>query len=375
MNESTADVLFEPLRIKSLELPNRLVMAPMSRCFCPGGVPTQDTADYYRRRAEGGVGLIVTEGTWVPHRSASNDDNIPRFYGDDALAGWSNVVDTVHAAGGRIFPQIWHVGLTAKPELEDIAYVTPDDPSTKVSPSGWREGAEHIGQPMTERDIEEVIAAFVTAARTAQTLGFDGVELHGAHGYLIDQFFWPQTNRREDRYGGSLAARARFAAEIIAGIRAAVGPTFPIAMRISQWKPSNYAAKNAETPAELEELLSPIAEAGLDIFHCSQRRFWEPEFEGSSLNLAGWVKKLTGRTTVTVGSVGLDGDFMANWTSSDKVSVARLDQLLERLEQGEFDLVAVGRALLADPLWVDKIKHNRADELRTYDPKSILTLY
>src|SRR5208283_1155497 len=112
------EILFRPLDYKGLHLSNRIVMAPMTRCFSPGGVPGADVAAYYRRRAESGVGLIVTEGTWIPHHAASNEENAPRFYGDDALAGWRHVVAEVHAAGGKIMPQLWHTGLTRRPVLE-----------------------------------------------------------------------------------------------------------------------------------------------------------------------------------------------------------------------------------------------------------------
>ena len=129
---------------------------------------------------------------------------------------------------------------------------------------------------MTEHDIAETIRAFAQAAGEAKALGFDAVEIHGAHGYLIDQFFWHPTNQRTDRYGGqTLAERSRFATELIRAVRKAVGPDFPISLRISQWKLQDYAAKLATTPQEMEAWLVPLAEAGVDIFHCSQRRFWD----------------------------------------------------------------------------------------------------
>ena len=169
---------------------------------------------------------------------------------------------------------------------------------------------------MSEEDIADTIAAFATASADAKRLGFDVVELHGAHGYLIDQFFWEATNERTDRYGGAtLKERARFAAEIVAATRAALGPDMPLILRLSQWKQQDYKVKLATTPNEMEDWLLPLKEAGVDIFHCSQRRFWEPEFpeiDGEEgLNFAGWAKKLTGAATISVGSVGLSGEFLA----------------------------------------------------------------
>jgi 2,4-dienoyl-CoA reductase-like NADH-dependent reductase (Old Yellow Enzyme family) len=148
----------------------------------------------------------------------------------------------------------------------------------------------------------------------------DGVEIHGAHGYLIDQFFWEGSNRRDDEYGGDLAGRSRFAIELIQAVRAAVGPDFPIIFRFSQWKQQDYTARLVQTPQALAAFLQPLSEAGVDIFHCSTRRFWEPEFDGSELNLAGWTRQLTGKPTITVGSVGLDGEFLQFMVDTDKVA-------------------------------------------------------
>src|SRR5208282_4788498 len=132
--------------------------------------------------------------------------------------------------------------------------------------------------PMTDAEVADAIAAFGAAAGDAKRLGFDAVELHGAHGYLIDQFFWEGTNERDDTFGGpGIPERARFAAEIIKAVRAATGPDFPVIIRLSQWKQQDFAAKIAPTPQALEHWLSPLADAGADAFHCSQRRFWEPE--------------------------------------------------------------------------------------------------
>ncbi len=139
---------------------------------------------------------------------------------------------------------------------------------------------------MTQADIDDVVAAFAKAAADAERVGFDGVELHGAHGYLIDQFLWAGTNRRTDAYGGDPVARTRFAVEIVQAVRSAVSPGFPVVFRFSQWKADHYDARLAETPEELEAILTPLATAGVDAFHASTRRYWLPEFDGSDLNLA-----------------------------------------------------------------------------------------
>jgi len=203
----------------------------------------------------------------------------------------------------------------------------------------------------------------------------DGVEIHGAHGYLIDQFFWEGSNQRTDEYGGSLAKRSRFAIELVETVRAAVGPDYPIIFRFSQWKQQDYAARLVTTAEQLGEFLTPLSAAGVDIFHCSTRRFWEPEFEGSELNLAGWTRQLTGKPTITVGSVGLDGEFLQFMVKTDKVAQpANIEGLLERLNRQEFDLVAVGRALICDPDWALKIRDGRMQDILPFSREALKTL-
>jgi 2,4-dienoyl-CoA reductase-like NADH-dependent reductase (Old Yellow Enzyme family) len=362
--------LFSPLSVKKLMLKNRTVMAPMTRTFSPDNIPTKDVAAYYRRRAEGDVGLIITEGTFISHLGANGYERVPAIYGEKALAGWQHVVDEVHAAGGKIVPQLWHVGSIRKEGQE------PDKTVPAYSPSGlFKPGAKN-GVAMTQQDIDEVIASFAQAALDAKNIGFDGIELHGAHGYLIDQFFWQGTNERTDQYGGSLENRCRFAVEIIKAVRQAVGEDFPIIFRFSQWKQQDYNARLVETPEELTSFLMLLSNAGVDIFHASTRRFWLPEFEGSDLNLAGWTKKITNKPVITVGSVGLDEDFIGDGKSElgGSSNPTGIDGLLERLNNDEFDLVAIGRALLVDPQWVNKIRDNKLDDIKPFNKAALMSL-
>jgi len=366
MSKNT-DSLFKPFSLKSLSLKNRIAMAPMTRSFSPDGIPTEDVASYYRRRAEGGTGLIITEGTTVNDPVATMDGKVPQIHGQQALAAWENVVKQVHAAGGKIMPQLWHVGMARNPTKAPF----PELPS--VGPSGLLAPRKQVAEPMTQAQIQHVIDGFANAAADAKRIGFDGIEIHGAHGYLVDQFFWSGTNQRTDQWGGSMANRSRFAVEIIKAIRAATSPDFPIILRYSQWKQQDYSARLAETPQLLEEFLAPLSDAGVDIFHCSTRRYWEPEFENSDLNLAGWTKKLTGKPTITVGSVGLNGDFFGAFAGKGS-DTRSIDDLVERLDKGEFDLVAVGRALLQDPNWTNKIRQGDMDKLETFSGDALATL-
>ncbi|GAA1638629.1 12-oxophytodienoate reductase [Actinoplanes couchii] len=327
--------LLSPVSVAGLKLANRLVMAPMTRFRSPGGVPTAAVADYYRRRAENGIGLIVTEGTLVGHPTASHETTVPRMTAGAAEAGWQQVTGAVHAAGGRIATQLWHLGSERSP-VDGIEAWTPSGVG---------------GHPMTTAEIDVIVAAFGEAARVAARAGFDAVEIHAAHGYLLDEFLWPSTNHRTDAFGGSPARRAAFPAEVIRAVRGEL----PVIVRFSQFKERDYDARIASSPAELEQILTVLADAGADVFHASQRRFWEPAFPGSPLNLAGWARELTGRPAITVGSVTLTRD------------VPRLDRLLAGLADGEYDLVALGRILLGNPAWGRLLTEGRLSEVRDFE--------
>jgi 2,4-dienoyl-CoA reductase-like NADH-dependent reductase (Old Yellow Enzyme family) len=363
--------LFRPFRIRSLTLRNRIVMAPMTRARSPGAFPNDDNVAYYARRAASDVGLILSEGTHTRRKGAGNDANVPLFWGERPLAGWQRVIDAVHAAGGKMGPQLWHQGMSRKPGTGHF----PDAPSD--GPSGITLQGEKVADEPSQTQVLDMAQAYADAASDAKRLGFDCIELHGAHGYLIDEFFWERTNRRTDRFGGSMEKRAEFAAETIRRCRLAVGE-LPIIIRISQWKSADYAAKVAATPQELERWVKVLADAGVDAIHCSQRRLLEPEFPGidgpNGLNLAGWVKKLSGLPTISVGSVGLTSEFIGAFRGEGS-SVGKLDETIARLERGEFDLIAVGRALLQDPEWTSKVKAGRHDELHDYDAKALQTYF
>lgn len=252
--------LFTPFKIRGATFPNRIVMPAMGLEACHNGLPGPAVAAHCAARIRGGIGLVMTE--------------------------------------------LWHVGLIYKTQDVMEGEALRFRPELRqVSPSGFIEPRKKVSEGMTHIDIDEVIEAYGVGADMAKSLGFDGLEIHAGHGYFIDQFLWSPLNQRRDRYGGTPRARGQFGAEVVAECRRRVGPDFPILFSISNWKLIDYAACLAETPDELGALLAPLAEAGGDAFDCSQRRFWEPVFDASKLNLAGWVKKLTGVATMTVGSM------------------------------------------------------------------------
>lgn len=363
--------LFAPFQLGRFTLPNRIVFPPMGLEVCEGGVPSEEAAQYYARRAEGGASLVITEGVYIDHPSSGDNPLLGRFHGEDAFDGWRNVARRVHEAGGICVPELWHVGLIYKgPDVlagGDLAF-RPE--LGQVSPSGYIAPGKQVCEPMTQAEIDEVIAAYARGAAKAVELGFDGIELHGAHGYVIDQFLWKALNHRTDRYGGSPRARGQFAAEVIRACRAELEPGMPIILRVSNWKMVDFNARLADTPQELEELFAPIVEAGVDLIDCSQRRFWEPFFDdgSSDLNVAGWVKKVTGVPTCTIGSVGLDLDFLVSLSEAKtaELDLGRLDELMRRFDRGDFDLVAVGRAMIAEPDWPKLVRQGAFGKLKPF---------
>lgn len=367
-NNYAGHTLLQSVSFGNEMLASRLVMAPMTRMFSPNGIPGENVAQYYRRRAENGVGLIITEGTAINHPAAVMSPDIPRFYGEDALNGWAKVVNEVHQAGGKIIPQLWHVGAARRAGSEPNVDAPPVSPSG-ITLKGKRN--EKI-KALTNEEVSEMIDTYAEAALNAKRIGFDGIELHGAHGYLIDQFFWELTNKRNDEYGGDLGERTKFAADIVRACRKAVGPDFPIVLRFSQWKGTDYQAKLANNSYELEQFLTPLVEAGVDIFHCSTRRIWEPEFkdEDPSLNLAGWTKRITKKPTIAVGSVGINRAYLSNQDNDNVTIIDNLKIIDEKVIAGEFDYVAVGRALLADPEWPVKLKNGQLDQAVHYTKES-----
>ncbi len=365
------DPLFQPFSHGSLRLKNRIVMAPMTRWHSPGGIPGPDVAEYYARRARGGVGLIITEAANIGHRGASGYDHVPELAGAEAMRGWRDVVDAVHSGGSAIIPQLWHVGAFRRPG------VGLDPTAPGYGPRRVTEGGKTVVQRLSAGEIEKIIHAYGRAARDAAEAGFDGIEIHGAHGYLLDQFLWSRTNRRRDAFGGSIANRVRFAASVVAAIRRQTPREMPVIFRFSQWKMDDYEARLVDGPDQLAALLSPLAAAGVDIFHASTRRFWQPAFAGSPHSLARWTRELTGRPVIAVGSAGLDRAHQSRAMGghdSAQAETAGLEPVALGMARGDFDLIAVGRALLADPDWARKVFERRFGEIIPLRPHHLKEL-
>ena len=323
--------LFEPCRIAGLEIRNRLAMAPMTRCRCPEGEPTDLVVDYYARRAAGEIGLIITEGALVDHPLAGAYPNVP-YLRRTSIEGWRRVVDAAHGEGSCVAAQIWHCGPMVQNGIGAV--------------DTWNDG-KLVARAASVSDKETLLAAYSEAASSARAAGFDAVELHCAHGYLLDSFL-----RAGDR---------GFVIEVIEETRRQLEGDLPIIERFSTWKVDDYEANYIESPAQLESLLNPMLAAGVDILHPSVRRFWQSPFgPDDDLGLAGWTRKVSGAPTITVGGVGLDTKaFRGRGPES-------LSELERRLEAGYFDLVAVGRALITEPDWARKVREERWDAIEPW---------
>ena len=369
------DTLFRPMTLHGMHLKNRIVMAPMTRVFATDeGVPTPAMAEYYRRRAAGEVGLIVTEGTIVDHPSAGYDRNIPALSTPAQVVGWKQVVDAAHSEGGKIAPQLWHVGrqrTLKKAPFPDAPTLSSGDLRSRIPSSSGTPYARP--RAMTLDEIHDTQRAFARSAALAREAGFDALEIHGAHGYLVDQFLWAGANNRTDEYGGRLENRVRFAVELVAQVRQAVGDDFPILFRFSQWKADHYRARIAYTPEELAFILHALAEAGVNCFHASQRDHTEEAFPPSPLNLAGWAEKLAGLPSVSVGKVALSGEFISTF-KGEECELRPLDGVVEQMERGDYSLIAIGRALIADPDLPKKLRQGRFDQVIPFRREMLRTL-
>jgi 2,4-dienoyl-CoA reductase-like NADH-dependent reductase (Old Yellow Enzyme family) len=366
--EEERDVLFTPITVNGRTLRNRFVMPAMQRGQ-RDYAPTAGMADMLREAAEGGSALIIAEGA-APDHPASYWQPIFGIIGQGTADRWRDVAEAVTTTGDVVFlMQLWHPG-ALRLVLDGVANPYPDHPS--LSPSGLVQEGRPNGRAMTVGELLDTKEAYVEAALIAQEAGAHGVEVHCAHGYLLDLFLWHETNLRDDGYGGpTLAERSRFPAEVIAAIREATGPDFIISVRFSQWKEVDYRARIAQTPEELGTFLARIEEAGADLVHVSTRRFDAPGFPelDPDRSLASWVKSLTSLPVVAIGSVGLSVDMPGDMFDAKEPELqveADLDAVRRGLEAGDFDLIGVGRAQIANIDFVRRVRDGEFASLRTF---------
>ena len=321
--------LFAPVRLGSLELKNRFVMAPMTRNRAgEGTAPTALNAEYYAQRA--GAGLIVTEGT-QPSAVGQGYPNTPGLHTDAQVAGWRLVADAVHARGGRIFAQLMHVGRIGHPVITGVQPVAP----SAITPDGevfTQEGMKPFTEPraLETSELPGVVAEFVDASRRAVEAGLDGVELHSANGYLLHQFLADSTNLRTDSYGGSPAHRARFVVEVATAVADAIGAD-KVGIRVSPGGTFNDMAETEveQTYAALVEGLAPLGLAYLHITEGPETSFGE-----------ALAKQFGG---IVIASTAFTGD-------------SSLATAQETVDTGHGDLFAIGRDFIANPDLVQRLR-------------------
>jgi 2,4-dienoyl-CoA reductase-like NADH-dependent reductase (Old Yellow Enzyme family) len=330
--------VLEPTRIRGLRLNNRAVVAPMTRASTHGdGVPTAEMARYYARFAAGGFGLIITEGTYLDEKHSQAYRNQPAIVTARQVDGWRAVTRSVHAADSRIVLQLMHAGALSQHNRHRTTTIAPSAvvPKGAKMPAYDGDGPFPLPVAATPSDIEEAIDGFAASAVRAQEAGFDAVEVHAANGYLIDQFLTAYTNLRDDSYGGDPERRARFAAEVVSAVRRAVGPEFPVGIRLSQTKVNDFDYRWPGGAAEAETIFRAVAAAGADYLHlASEGRDWP-----------GTATLDTGLTVTALAKAATGLPVIANGVMHDPALARTV------LTNHGADLVAVGRGALANPDW------------------------
>ncbi len=336
-SSTTTPTLFKPFRIGEIEIANRIVMAPLTRnrATHENDAPNALNVEYYRQRA--GAGLIITEGTQVSQQGQGYVWT-PGMYTLEQIAGWKAITDAVHEEGGKIIAQLWHVGRVSHVSLQPGGQA-PVAPSARVAQTKTyiESGFAAVSEPreLALDEIPRIIGEFVTAAENAKAAGFDGVELHGAHGYLIDQFLRDDSNTRTDAYGGSIENRVRFALEVVEAVSKVFGKG-RVGIRISPVSPANDA-RDSDPQALFGHLVAKLSEAGIAFIHVVEGATREARdylpFDYAALRKA------------------FNGAYIANNGFSRELAI-------ETIEDGNADAIAFGRLFIANPDLVERLRRD-----------------
>jgi 2,4-dienoyl-CoA reductase-like NADH-dependent reductase (Old Yellow Enzyme family) len=355
---SRIEVLFEQVRLGRLRLANRIALAPMTRISATAeGVATQRMRRYYERFARGGFALIITEGIYTDRAFSQGYAGQPGLTDEEQALGWRSVVNAVHAAGARIVAQLMHAGALSQANRYRDNTIGPSahrPRGEQMSVYGGR-GPYGLPRAMTASEIEDAIEGFTRAAQLAiEVAHFDAVEIHGANGYLLDQFLTEHTNARLDEWGGSLQKRLRLALEISRAIRRAVGTSVPLGIRISQAKVNDFTHKWSNGAADAQVIFSELAAASLDFIHVTEFEAWRPAFPDAPESLVSCARAAAPQLMI-IANGGLHAS----------------ERALEALDQGA-DLVSLGRGALANPDWPRRVRAGQA--IRRFDPALLAPL-
>jgi N-ethylmaleimide reductase len=323
--------LFDPVQVGAMALPNRIVMAPLTRNRAPGAVPTPLMATYYAQRAT--AGLLITEATAITQQGQGYAD-VPGLYSPAQIAGWKQVTDAVHAAGGRIVCQLWHVGRVSHVELQPggAAPVAPSAIPARTKTVLFRDGVPtfvetSVPRALSAAEIPGIVDDYARAARAAVAAGFDGVEIHGANGYLIDQFLRDSINDRSDAYGGPIANRVRLLSAVMTAVAGEIGGG-RVGLRLSPVTPSNDAGPDSDPQALFEAAVDALAPLKLAYLHVIEGQTGGPR-DVAPFDYAALRRRFAGAWMVNNG-----------YTRT---------MALDAVARGAADLVAFGKAFIANP--------------------------
>ena len=347
--------LFSEIKMNQLTIDNRIGLAPMTRTSATEqGLATEEMARYYANFARGGFGLIFTEGTYTDRLYSQGYLNQPGIAAKEQADSWEKVVEAVHGEGAKIFVQLMHAGALS----QGSRFKEQTKGPSAVEPKGEQlafyggQGKFQTPEEMTKTDIEQLIEGFVASAKNAREAGFDGVEIHGANGYVLDHFLTDYTNQRTDEYGGSTENRLRLAIQVMNAVREAVGTEFPVGIRISQAKVNDADHKWAGGEADAEIIFSSLQKAGVDFIHIAEPQATAPAFGETGPTLIELAKKYGNTTVIANGTVG-------------EPEVAE-----SLLNEGKADMVTIGKAALANQDWVKRAEEGQ--EMNAFDFKKYL---
>lgn len=340
-----ADPLFEPVRIGHLTLSNRVAVAPMTRVSARAdGTVTDRNARYYERFARGGFGLVITEGIYPDTTYSQGYLHQPGLANDEQGDSWRAVVAAVHAGGAPIVAQLMHAGSQSQGNRHSRTTAGPSVVAPKGEQLAMYRGVGPFAAPhaMDRREITEARRGFVAAARRAVAAGFDGVEIHGANGYLLDQFLTDYLNRREDEYGGDVENRVRLLAEVCADVVDAVGSEVVVGVRVSQGKVSDAGHRWPDGEQDAEMIFSAVGAAGVHYVHTTEYDALAPAAAHGTASLAGLAKRYGATAVIANGQLG------------------EPERARRALRSGEADVVALGKPALADRHWANTIRQGRS---------------
>lgn len=325
--------LFSDAKIGKLQVNNRIGLAPMTRVSATEtGEATDIMAQYYAKFARGGFGFLITEGAYPDEEFSQGYVNQPGIANHKHVAAWKKITEAVHKEGAPILLQLMHAGSQSQGNIYRNETVAPSSvrPKGEQLPIYRGQGQFPVPREMTKEEIERVIRSFASSALRAKEAGFDGVEIHGANGYLLDQFLTDYMNTRTDEYGGSTENRVRLLVEICEAVRKEVREKFVVGIRISQGKVSDYDHKWAGREKDAEIIFSSLAKTGIDYIHVTEYDATKPAFEGGEQTLATLAKKYANITVIANG----------NLENPEKAE--------ELLQKGEADLITLGKGALAN---------------------------